>query len=306
MTSDYFEGTVIRVDARGCVVDVDGEELFCRVRGRFYEDLQGQKRPIAPGDHVQVSRTSAGEGAVEEIEPRRTRLSRRAAHGEREQVIAANVDQVAIVVSSKNPPLRPGFIDRLIIAASNQAIEPFVVINKIDLGRAKQVEKVREMFTDLGYEVLLTSARDRDGVSDLAERLTDNVTVLAGHSGVGKSSLLNAIHPGLNLAVGVVSARTTKGRHTTTRATLFPLPFGGYVVDTPGVRAFGLWDVEKADLDIFFREFEPLIEQCRFYDCTHDHEPDCAVRAAVENGDVRRPRYDAYIRIMRTLEGEER
>jgi len=306
MSDPYLPGTVIRVDARGCVVDVDGEELFCRVRGRFYEDQQGQKRPVAPGDGVRVSRTSPGEGAIEVIGPRRTRLSRRAAHGEREQVIAANVDQVAIVVSAKNPPLRPGLIDRLIIAASNQAIEPFVVINKIDLGKAKKVEAVRAMFSDLGYQVLLTSATEGTGIPHLAIRLADKVTVFAGHSGVGKSSLLNAIHPDLRLTVGVVSARTTKGRHTTTRATLFPLPYGGYVVDTPGVRAFGLWNVEIADLDIFYREFQPLIEQCRFYDCTHDHEPDCAVRAAVSKGDILRPRYDAYIRIMRTLEGEER
>ncbi|MEN8151529.1 MAG: ribosome small subunit-dependent GTPase A [Planctomycetota bacterium] len=301
-----IQGTVIRVDARGCVVFAEGEELFCRVRGRFYEDIEGQKRPIAPGDRVSISRTSEGEGAVEEIEPRRTRLSRQAAHGEREQVIAANVDQVAIIVSVKNPPLRPGLIDRLIIAASNQAIEPFVVINKIDLGIAKKVGKVRDTFRELGYEVLYTSATEGTGVPHLALRLADRTTVFAGHSGVGKSSLLNAIHPELHLATGSVSKRTTKGRHTTTRATLFPLPAGGYVVDTPGVRAFGLWDVEKADLDIFFREFQPLIEQCRFYDCTHDHEPDCAVRAAVEAGEVRRPRYDAYLRIMRSLEGEQR
>ena len=300
------EGTVIQVDATGCVVFADGEQLFCRVRGRFYEDIEGQKRPIAPGDRVTISHTFKGEGAVEEIAPRRNRLSRQAAHGEREQVIASNVDQVAIVVAVKSPPLRPGLIDRLIIAASNQQIEPFVVINKVDLGRAKKVLKVHDIFRELGYEVIYTSATEGTGVPHLVLRLADKTTVFAGHSGVGKSSLLNAIHPELKLATGKVSARTSKGRHTTTRATLFPLPAGGYVVDTPGVRAFGLWDVQKADLDIFFREFQPLIEECHFYDCTHDHEPDCAVRAAVEAGDIRRPRYDAYIRIMRTLEGEHR
>jgi ribosome biogenesis GTPase len=295
-------GTVIAVDARGASVDVGGETLFCRVRGRFYEERGGQMRPIAPGDRVTIERTTEGEGVVEEIHPRRTRLSRKAAHGELEQVIAANVDRVAIVVSTRDPPLRPGIIDRLIIAASNRGVEPFVVVNKIDLGRERKVEEVRAMFTDLGYEVVLTSATEGWGTDALAAMLADRTTVFAGHSGVGKSSLLNAVDSDLHLKVGEVSHATSKGRHTTTRAELLRLSGGGYVVDTPGIRAFGIWDVERADLDIFFKEFEPLIEQCRFYDCTHEHEPDCAVRAAVEKGEVRRPRYEAYRRILASLE----
>ncbi|MHC4472188.1 MAG: ribosome small subunit-dependent GTPase A [Planctomycetota bacterium] len=298
-----LEGTVISVDARGAHVLAGGERLFCRVRGRFYEDTEGQKRPVAPGDEVSVSLTAPGEGAIEEIHPRRTWLSRPSAGREgEEQVLAANVDQVAIVASTKKPPLRPGLIDRLIVAGTNHRLEPFVVINKIDLGVSNRVRGVAEELRGLDYPVLLTSATGGVGVEDLGERLAGKVTVLAGHSGVGKSSLLNALDPELHLKTGEVSKRTRKGRHITTRAELIPIAGGGFVVDTPGIRAFGLWDVERADLDIFFREYEPLIEKCRFHNCNHSHEPDCAVRAAAEAGEVSEKRYAAYLRILGTLE----
>ena len=304
MSEEHVKGVVISVDARGVEVDAAGERLFCRVRGRFYEEPGAERGPIAPGDLVVLMRTSPGEGAIEEIEPRRTRLSRRA--GEKEQVIAANVDRVVIVVSVKHPPLRPALVDRIIVAAVNQQIEPILVINKVDLGRRKKVKEVRDTFEGLGYLVLETSATEGTGVEDLAGALAGRTSVLAGHSGVGKSSLLNRIDGSLGLKVGQVSRQTTRGRHTTTRATLIPFSGGGYVVDTPGVRAFGLWDVNSADLDIFFREFEPFIEQCRFYDCTHSHEPDCAVIAALERGELERNRYDSYIRILNTiLEGRD-
>lgn len=301
--TETVTGLVLQFTAGVYRVHASGGTLECTLRGSTKR--AGSER-LAIGDRVEVETHADGTGRIVRILPRTSRLARHSLAKRREQVLAANVDQVAIVVAVRNPPLRPGLIDRLIIAASNQAIEPFVVINKIDLGIARKVGQVRDLFRELGYEVLYTSATEGTGVPHLALRLADKTTVFAGHSGVGKSSLLNAIHPELHLETGRVSSRTTKGRHTTTRATLFPLPAGGYVVDTPGVRAFGLWDVEKADLDIFFREFEPLIEQCRFYDCTHDHEPDCAVRSAVEAGDVGRPRYEAYLRILRTLEGEHR
>lgn len=302
MTDETLIGRVITVDARGSVVDVKGERLFCRVRGRHYEDQGGQKRPVAPGDTVTVTLSSPGEGVIEEIHPRRTRLSRTSgARGDLEQVLAANVDRVAVVVSVRKPPLRPGLIDRLIVGATNQQVEPYVVVNKIDYGVTRKVEEVRETFHELGYEVHLTSATEGTGIEAFRESLVDRTTVLAGHSGVGKSSLLNAVDPGLHLRVGKVSRHTTKGRHTTTRAELIPLQFGGYVVDTPGVRAFGLWDLRHEDLDIFFPEFQPLIEQCRYYDCTHDHEPGCAVRAAVASGDIDEHRHRAYLRLLKTM-----
>ncbi len=290
------------VDAKGAFVHADGERLFCRIRGRFFEDLRGEKRPLAPGDEVTVLLAGPGEGTIEEIHPRRTKLSRPSGHrGEEEQVVAANVDRLAIVVSVRNPPLRPGLIDRLIVAAVNHRLEPFVVINKVDLGKERRVAAVRKTYEDLGYRVLRTSAVTGTGISELHEELKGRTTVLAGHSGVGKSSLLNAIEPGLHLKVGEVSRATRKGRHTTTRAELLPIPGGGFAVDTPGVRAFGLWDLDRADLDIFFREFEPLIERCRFHNCTHAHEPDCAVRAAVRAGELNPDRYAAYLRILESL-----
>jgi ribosome biogenesis GTPase len=262
-----------------------------------------ERRPVAPGDEVRIAPTTDGEAAIEEVLPRRSKLSRRSGHrGESEQVLAANVDQLAIVVAVHRPPLRPGLIDRMIVAATNHALSPLVVLNKVDLGRGDAMREVRRTFTDLGYPVFLTSAKDGTGVRELAAALADRVTVFSGHSGVGKSSLLNAIEPSFALKVGKVARRGIRGRHTTTRAELLPLPRGGYVVDTPGVRAFGLWDLEAADLDIFFKEFQPLIESCRFYDCTHSHEPDCAVRSAVEGGELQGNRYAAYLRILKTIE----
>lgn len=302
MNGERRSGKVIAVDARGALVDAGGERLFCRVRGRFYEDLGGQKRPVAPGDDVVVEITAPGEGSIEEIGPRRSRLSRISAGGGSEQVIAANVDRVAIVVATKNPPLRIGLVDRLVVAARNQGIEPLVVVNKIDLGGGKKIDEVREIYGELGYPVILTSATEREGIDALARELAGRITVFAGHSGVGKSSLLNALDPDLGLKVGEVSRQTTKGRHTTTRAFLLPLRGGGYVLDTPGIRGFALFDVTRADLDIFFAEFEPFIELCRFYDCTHSHEPKCAVRAAVEAGEISPARHAAYLRILSSLE----
>jgi ribosome biogenesis GTPase len=303
MIDASVSGIVTSVDARGARVDVAGENLFCRIRGRLFEDTGKEKRPVAPGDRVLLCRTTEGEGAIEEVLPRRTKLSRPSGpRGDQEQVIAANVDQVAVVVSVRRPPLRPALIDRVIVAATNHGLEPLVVINKIDLGREALVSEVQETFTELGYPVFLTSATEGDGIERLAEALEDRVTVFAGHSGVGKTSILNAIEPSLELRVGEVSRHTSKGRHTTTRAKLLGLRSGGYVVDTPGIRAFGLWDLEPADLDVFFREFEPHIERCRYYDCTHSHEPGCAVREAVEEGGLREARYRAYLRILSTLQ----
>jgi ribosome biogenesis GTPase len=295
------------VDARGAWVDAAGERLFCRIRGRFYEDQGNEKRPVAPGDRVRITHISPGEGVIEEIRPRTTRLSRRSGpHGEIEQVLAANVDQVAIIVAAMMPRLSPGFIDRVIVAATNQRVEPFVVINKVDLGKMKRVEEVQATFVELGYTVILTSAENGQGVPDLAERLRDRVTVFSGHSGVGKSTLLNRIDSSLCLKTGNVSLASKKGTHTTTRAELLPLPEGGYVVDTPGIRAFGLWDLLPADLDIFFVEFQPLIEQCRYHNCSHSHEPGCAVIAAVERREVESGRYRAYLRILASLEEDGR
>jgi ribosome biogenesis GTPase / thiamine phosphate phosphatase len=302
MSEETRLGVVTSVDASGAWVDAEGERLFCRIRGRFYEDLGNEKRPVAPGDRIRYSATAPGEGVIEEIEPRTTRLSRPSGpYGDQEQVMAANVDQVAIVVATRSPRLSPGLIDRIIVAATNQQLTPFVVVNKIDLGRRKIAGELRTTFTELGYRVILTSATGGEAVEEFHEQLKGHVTIIAGHSGVGKSSLMNRVDPSLKLRVGAISRASGKGKHTTTRAELMPVPGGGYVVDTPGIRSFGLWDLEPADLDIFFVEFQPLIEECRFHNCSHSHEPDCAVVAAVARGEVEGPRYRAYLRILESM-----
>jgi ribosome biogenesis GTPase len=210
------------------------------------------------------------------------------------------VDQLLIVASVRKPPLTAGSIDRYIIAGEAGGLDPVICINKTDLARDEsEYVGLARMYEEMEYPVLLTSARQRTGLDRLKDALRGKSTVLAGHSGVGKSSLLNAIQPGLKLKTGPV---TTKGRHVTAWTSLLKLDIGGYVVDTPGIREFTLWEIEKRDVAQFFPQIWELSHDCRMPDCIHLHEPDCAVQAAVESGEVPRSRYDSYVRIVETIE----
>ncbi|HOM18791.1 MAG TPA: ribosome small subunit-dependent GTPase A, partial [Thermoguttaceae bacterium] len=236
--------------------------------------------------------------------PRRGILSR-SSHG-RQQVIVANVEQVLIVCSAAGPPLKPNLIDRMLIAAEKGQMRPVICINKIDLVDPAQLQPLTGLYSQMGYQVLLLSARTGWGIERLRRVLRDRQSVMAGQSGVGKSSLLNAVDSGLRLRVAPVSPESQKGRHTTTTARLLPLCFGGYVVDTPGIRQFELWDVAAAEVVNFFRDFRPYINFCKFPDCTHTHEADCAVKNAVADGRLDQRRYESYCRILAgELESEE-
>ncbi|MBI4618441.1 MAG: ribosome small subunit-dependent GTPase A [Planctomycetes bacterium] len=308
------DGIVIRIDGGGHHVDLAGETLRCRVRGRLFRRTRETllpKNPVAVGDQVRVARTAPGEGVIEEVHPRRTRLSRPANDGtRREHLVAANVDQALVVVSSHEPPIRYTLIDRVLIAAERGGMKGVVCLNKIDLDIKGAVREQVAIYERIGYSVLYTSATARQGLVSLREALQGKTTVLAGHSGTGKSSLLNALLPGLSIRIAEVSESTGKGRHTTSSASLLPLEFGGYVVDTPGFRAFGLSGVEAADVAIHYPEMRPYIDRCRFKDCLHLREPGCEVLAALERGDLSRLRHESYAKIVESikagLEGEER
>ena len=239
---------------------------------------------------------------IESVEKRRSMFFRPAKGlDSKKQIIAANIDQLAAVVSVMQPPLKPGLIDRFLISAEIGGLEPLIVINKIDLGCSEPVEELRKVYENLGVRCHLVSAMTGEGCESLTADLAKHMTILAGHSGVGKSTILNRLIPGLNIRVSPVSESTDKGVHTTTKVELYELPGGGYVVDSPGLKILGLWDVSREDLAGFYPEMSEVCESCRFAGCSHTHEPDCAVKQAVDDGRIAEFRYKSYLTIYKSL-----
>jgi len=262
---------------------------------------QGSKEGdlAAIGDRVLVSRIGDGQGSIEAIEPRQRMISRLAPipRGEYEQIIIANPDQIVFVFSCAEPPPRMRMLDRFLIIAEEQSVPALIVVNKTDLVPRKFAQELFGHYADIGYSLIYSSVPKEEGLSQLEENLSGKISALAGPSGAGKSSLLNAIQPGLGLTIQKVSQATGKGKHTTVASELFPLEGGGYVADTPGLKSLALWDIEPEELDGYFPEISPLVAQCQFSDCTHMHEPGCAVIEAVENGEIHPQRYDSYLRL---------
>jgi ribosome biogenesis GTPase len=259
----------------------DGAVARCTTRRLLRTVATDHRHPVAAGDWVRV-RGAGREGVIQAIEPRRTELCRDTRG--RRHVIVANVDQVLIVGSAARPDLKPGLVDRLLVAAESAGIRPLVCINKIDLVPAVKLVPVAGVFARMGYPVVLCSATTGTGLERLAAELPGRVTAVVGQSGVGKSSLLNALDPALSLPVAEVSRENEKGRHTTTTARLLPHRFTGWFADTPGVRQFQLWRLVPAEAPAAFRDLRPVANLCRFPDCTHTHESECAVKNAVADG----------------------
>jgi ribosome biogenesis GTPase len=259
---------------------------------------------IAVGDRVQITPLGGDTGMIEEIEPRERQIVRLAPtpRGEYQQIIIANPDQAVFVFACAKPEPHLRMLDRFLVIAERQHIPAQIVANKVDLVGIERAREIFGHYAPLGYTLHYTSVRQSLGIEELRQALTGKISALAGPSGVGKSSLLNAIEPGLGLAAREVSAATQKGKHTTVVRQLFPLAGGGYVADTPGLKSLALWDIEPEELDGYFPELRNLVAECAFSDCTHTHEPDCAVRKAVEEGKIHTERYKSYV-MMR--EGEE-
>ena len=302
----------------------DGRIVEASLRGRVKKSNSGKRADgslrrdtisaaaetlkLAVGDRVILEQDDdAGAFAIGEILPRRSRLARRApggGHGER--IVAANVDQVIIVFAAANPEPHPRMLDRFLVIAEANDLVARIVINKVELVGGADAARTRWLdYERAGYTIHYTSVKAREGLDALHDAFAGVVSVLTGPSGVGKSSLLNAMFPGLDLRVGEISESVNKGRHTTVGGFVHPLPGaeGGYVVDTPGLREVGMWALSPTELDQCFPELRPFLQACRFADCRHSVEPGCAVRDAVANGDVSRARYESFIKLREELEG---
>ena len=300
------DGSVIEASLRGRVKKSNAGR---RADGSLRRDTvasAAETLKLAVGDRVLVEHDATGAWAIAEILPRRSRLARRApGGGQGERIVAANVDQVVVVFAAANPEPHRRMLDRFLVIAEANELSARVVINKVELIGGPDAARERWIdYERAGYPVHLTSAKRGDGLDALHGALSGVVSVLTGPSGVGKSSLLNAIFPGLDLRVGEISESVNKGRHTTVGGYLHPLPGddGGFVADTPGLREIGMWALAPESLDVCFPELRPYLRHCRFADCRHGVEPDCAVRAAVDAGEVSAARYESYLKLRGELE----
>ena len=293
-----MRGLIVRSQSGFYTVATAAGELVCQLRGRL---KKGRRLGdiAAVGDWVQLTPQPEGMGVIEEIEDRQRKIVRLAPtpRGEYQQIIIANPDQAVFIFACAQPEPHLGMLDRFLVIAERQGVPPLIVANKVDLVGLSAARDTFEHYRGLGYALIYTSTRSGEGIDALSACLLGKLSVFMGPSGVGKSSLLNAVQPGLGLAVRAVSQSTEKGRHVTVVRQLFPLQGGGYVADTPGLKALALWDILPEEIDGYFPELRTLVHLCQFSNCTHTHEPGCAVRAAVAQGSVHPARYASFVRM---------
>lgn len=300
---DALQGRVLEVSTGLCRVALNGRSVLCDLRGSLSAADSGFTNVVTVGDRVLISRTASDSGVVEQVLPRRNTLTRPDPfYSHLQQLLAANVDQLLIIAAWRQPHLWPELIDRYLIAAERSAITPVICVNKIDLATDPEtLDAAIRPYRELDHRVLLTSATAGRGLDDLRDQLRGKVSVLAGLSGVGKSSLLTAVQPDFQLRVGAVNEELGHGRHTTTQSNMLPFGPDGYVIDTPGIREFGLFGLTRAELIAYYPDLAAHAGRCRFSDCTHQHEPDCAVRAGVQAGTIDATRYHNYTKIWDSL-----
>lgn len=289
-------GLIIKAQSGFFTVETSQGFIVCQLRGKL---KQGRAKGdiAALGDRVRITVLADGSGVIEEVEERKqaiTRLDPRP-QGEYQQVLLANADQAVFVFACAHPHPKLKMLDRYLIIAEKQKVPAVIVANKIDL--VDDAKNIFGLYEAIGYRVIYTSTHTGAGVDELKTTLAKKISALAGPSGVGKSSLLNTLQPGLGLAVNEISTAMNKGRHTTVERQMFPLVEGGYVADTPGWKSLALWDTEPEEIDAYFPELRELVAHCQFSDCTHTHEPGCAVLKALKDGHVHPERYESYLRL---------
>ncbi len=315
-----IDGIITRIESKDhYVLTENGEQVRCYLRGKFQKEFELKKDKLyalditAVGDKVKFDLNDDGSGVIHSIEKRKNYLSRKAPkikgasfRGERlEQIIAANVDNLFIVTSIKKPKFNPNSVDRIIVAGESSHLNIFIIINKTDLDKKGDAEKCKEFYESIGYNVFLTSIENSQVPQDeLAEITFGRTSIFWGHSGVGKSSLLNHLYPELNLKVKKVSDYSNKGRHTTVTVRMEKVDSNTFIIDTPGIREIEPYGITKENLSHYFIEFEPFLHDCKFNTCTHHHEPGCAVRNAVEEGKLSKERFDSYLSLLETIEDD--
>ncbi len=303
MTNDKRYGTVVRSTGGAYVVRTDtGDYIECKLRGKMRLSKTSTTNPVAVGDRVQIDTDDGQTHAIVEVVDRRNCIVRRSTNlSKQAHVIAANIDQALLVATLAHPETSTVFIDRFLVSAEAFGVRTIIAFNKTDLyddETQRELEELESLYTKIGYKTVRLSATKREGIDTLSEILKGKTTVISGNSGVGKSTIINALEPNLNLRTDEISVQNDTGKHTTTFATMHPLSIGGDIIDTPGVRGFGIFDIPHSEVAHYFTEFFNRLSECRYPNCTHTHEPGCAVRMAVEEGEIAVSRYNSYLNIL--------
>lgn len=294
-------GLVLKSTGSWYEVLADGVRYQCRIRGKLRLKGVRSTNPVVVGDWVKFEADEQGGYVISAIEPRHNYIIRRASNLSKEShIIAANIDQALLVVTLFSPETALEFVDRFLVTCEAYKVPVTILLAKIDLARQhpEAVEEFYSIYEKAGYRIIEISATEGEGVDEVRELLHGKTTLLSGNSGVGKSTLVAAVEPGLDIKTGEISQSHHKGKHTTTFSTMYPLAEGGYIIDTPGIKGFGLIDIDDAELAHYFPEMMRYLPDCRFYNCSHTHEPGCAVVEAVKRGEIAYPRYESYLKIM--------
>lgn len=300
------KGRVIESTGSWYKVDIGDEIVNSRLPGKFRLDEKQVTNPVTVGDFVDIDINSDGTGSITEIHERDNYITRQATHGKRgEHILVSNLDQAFVVQSIRKPKLNEGFINRFLVTCEAYEVKAGIIVNKMDIATNSDLsfaEEMAEIYISLGYPVHFCSIHDDESLKELESILQNKTSAFIGPSGVGKTSILNTIDTSYDFKVGEISSFSNKGKHTTTFARLIPLAFGGYLADTPGIREFGLVNIEKWELSLYFPEMIEPREHCKFNTCTHVHEPGCGVIQAFEEGKIDPNRYQAYINMLESLE----
>ncbi len=298
MSNGTISGWVVRLQSGFYTVQTEQAVVTCGIRGRL-KRVNEQGDFIAVGDRVVITILPEGSGVIEEIQPRHSALVRKdpTPRGEYRQILLANPDQVILVFACAQPDPHLRMLDRFLVVAEKEKLPAVIVANKTDLLSIPKAKEIFGGYPPLGYQVVYTSVVNGTGIEEIHKILEGKISALAGPSGAGKSSLLNIIQPGLGLKIGSLKSITSKGKHTTNVREMFPLRDGGFVADLPGLRTVSLWDTQPEELDGYFPEMRHRVADCQFNDCTHQHEPGCAILNAVNKGEITRSRYESYVRL---------
>lgn len=293
-----FTGIVVRATGSWYEVHTGSGTVRCRIRGKLRLKGVRSTNPVVVGDAVRCEAAADETCIIEEVLPRRNYVIRRASNLSKEShIIAANIDQALLLVTLSEPVTATEFVDRFLVTCEAYKVPVTILLSKSDIQHPRALTEFRAVYEGAGYRVLEVSATEKSGVEAVKELLTGRTSLVAGNSGVGKSTLVQAIDPALDIRTGEISDSHHKGRHTTTFSTMYPLASGGWIIDTPGIKGFGLIDIDDAELGHYFPEMMRIAPDCRFYNCTHTHEPGCAVVEAVERGEIAYPRYESYLKI---------